>query len=92
MFAALGHFKDIKEALQTADPSALPYLIRDNRKNLDRDIDSARAAGLLELADKSLAGTDDARSRLLRERATDLVEIRRCIECAHGNYRRHHVQ
>lgn len=74
LYDAFYHIDDIKQSLKTANPLELPGLVQQNREDLDHDMDEARTTGLLDLAETSLKATDDARSRVLRERTTLLLK------------------
>ncbi len=74
MDRARGDLDFIKHAIRTADSDDLPDLIKDSRKKLDSDLQEVINAGFLSLADKTQAGTDDAKSHRLREKIRLLLK------------------
>jgi signal transduction histidine kinase len=63
-----------KKLLQEATSDELPEIILRSRKELDHDLDEAFSGGILDLAEKSYQGTNDVRSRKLREKVTIVLK------------------
>jgi signal transduction histidine kinase len=74
LVAARIELNHIKQELQEATSDELPGIMKRSRRELDRDLDEAFQAGLLNLAEKSYQGTDETRSRKLREKVTIVLK------------------
>lgn len=74
LVAARNDLNRTKKLLEEATSEELPGIIMQSRKELDRDMNQAFTAGILNLAEKSYQGTNDAYSRRLREKITIVLK------------------
>ena len=63
----------LRDNMQHASFDDVPLILNHGRKKLDADIHACLRAGVLELGEESLKGTDDVESRRLREKTRLLL-------------------
>jgi signal transduction histidine kinase len=84
LLAAQKDLMQTRKQLEEADSEELPDIIAHSRRELDRHLDEAFAAGLLSLAEKSYEGTNEALGRRLREKVTIVLKYALCASVLMG--------
>lgn len=74
MDRALADIDFVRHAIRTVRSEDLPSLIKDSRQKLDANLQDVLSSGFLNLAEKSLEGTDDEVSHRLREKIRFLLK------------------